>query len=121
MHDANQLEPFDPDCAMTLADACKTLKSRHGKRLNLDVAQRYARNGTRIAGRQRLYLPTVIIGGIRWTMPSWVRWWQMQRAGGPPPTIRDDHRPRTELQASRGHNRAVARLRKAGFKIGGAA
>lgn len=115
MHD--DIEPFDRSQAITLTDACRSMKGRSGRRLNLQVAQRYASRGIHVTGHRRLFLPSVKIGGVFWTMPSWVQWFEQTRAGlsGPPRTIQDESRPRTALQSTRSHLRAVKRLKKAGM------
>lgn len=116
MHDATKLEPFDQTKAITITEACGLIRSRTGKRLNRQVCQRYAGRGIHVAGNQRLYLPAVRISGVYWTMPSWVQWFQSMRTSKPR-TITDDVRPRTELQASRGHQRAMKQLKKMGVKV----
>lgn len=105
------LEPFNHDDAITLTELCKTTRADRGKRLNLAVAQRWARRGYR-----GLLLPTVKLGGQFWLMRQWFDAWQAERIKRSmrtelPPA---PPRARTPLQQSRGHERAVKQLRKLG-------
>lgn len=106
------IEPFDHGTAITLNELCESVRADRGGKLNIAVAQRWARRGWR-----GLLLPTVKLGGQFWLMRQWFDAWQAERIKRAMRTECPPRPPRerTQLQASRGHERAVAALKKAGL------
>lgn len=116
-----ELPPFEAAKAISLSQAAPRLATR-GKPVNRIVLWRWAKKGYRCRGWDAapLLLPTVMIGGARFTMPSWVELFQAARIemGRRVTEARTPRATRTIKQATVSHRRAVAQLQKAGFTVG---
>ncbi len=65
--------------ALTLIDATKLLRGRRGAPA-YNTVMRWARpNQGYSVGMVRVVLPTVLLNGVRWTMPAWVRAFEQAR------------------------------------------
>lgn len=108
---------------ITLAEASRLIRGRKGDHLNIQVVQRYAnpkRGRVFLVGddRVRLVLPTIGMAHGKRTTRAWVEAWkrafaELSAAAIEPP---EPVNPRTPRQERRDHERAVEKLKRAGFK-----
>jgi hypothetical protein len=59
-------------------------EQRTGRRLDRTVVYRWRRRGMRTADGARLQLPTVQLGGVRYTSEEAIAWWSAALDGGVP-------------------------------------
>lgn len=107
---------FDATKCIDLAAARKLLKGRKGPP-SMESVRLWVSQGCRPQGADGpiLILPSVKIGGKRWTMPDWVDRFERTRIALGTPTPAPILR--TSKQQQRDGDKAMDRLRQMGFKV----
>ena len=90
-HSPSRAHNIDPtrERLIALARFGSWYEQRTGRTLDRTVVYRWRRRGVRAADGSRLQLPTVQLGGVRYTSEEAIAWWSAaidagQRAGGRP-------------------------------------